>query len=286
MIKIMTDSGSQLSRDQADQLNVGWAGLQVSFDNGESYLDYVDLTAEQWLQKVEQGLIPSTSQPPIGVKLDLYEQALQEGYEVIDICMADGLSGTYQTACMAASQTSNPDKIHVFNAHTLCLPEQVLVKAAVKMAKAGKSVDQILSMLEASIQTDVSFVVPKDFPFMVRGGRTNNATAFLGGLLKLVPVITFSSDATRLEKFAIVRTYKKALKAMLDHMESKGVNGDYVFCIGHAANDDWAEQASQAVLERFPAANLLISPMGPGFMTQGGPGCISFQAIKIVGGQE
>lgn len=281
MIKIVTDSACQMSPAQAKQHGIYVAPLMITINN-HSYRDFEQITDIQLLRMIKNGAVPSTSQPSIGEKTEIYNQIIAEGNEVIDITMADGLSGTYQSALLAKDTCDDPDKVSVVNVQTLCVPQYVLVNQAQKMAASGASKDAILTMLEKSIPTSENFMIPVDFDFLVHGGRLSNASGILGGLLKLIPIIRANKTCTKLEKFAIVRTYTKALKMMLDTFEKDGVTNEYTFCLSHAHNEEWANKAIQLIQKRFENAKVVILPMSPAYICQGGPGCIAFQAIHII----
>lgn len=281
MIKIVTDSACQISPAQAKRRGMDMAPLVVTIDN-KSYRDFEEITDLQLLDKIKNGAVPSTSQPSIGEKTDIYNEIIANGDEVIDIAMADGLSGTYQSALIAKDACDDPDKVTVFNAKTLCVAQYALVNAANDMAQDNASKEEILAMLEKSSETVENFMVPFDFQFLVRGGRLSNASGVLGGLLKLVPIIRSNKDCTKLEKFGVVRTYTKAIKTMLDVFEKDGVDSSYTFCLAHAHNEEDVNKAEQLILRKYPNAKVIILPMSPAYICQGGPGCIAFQAIKIV----
>ncbi|MBB5183708.1 DegV family protein [Catenisphaera adipataccumulans] len=282
MVKIVTDSASHYSRQQAADSGMYAVPLMVTIDH-QSYRDYEEITDVQLLKKINEGKVPSTSQPSIGEKVDIYNEITEQGNEVIDITMADGLSGTYQSALIARESCDHPEMVTVFNSKTLCVPEHILVAHANQMAQAGRSKEEIMTMLEKSIATDDSFMIPIDFQFLLRGGRTNNASAFLGGLLKLIPIIRRTDDAKRLEKYAIARTYKRAFGMMMDHFEKRGVDSTYTFCLAHAQNEELAAKAAQSICRRFGASvKIVVMPLCPSFIVQGGPGCLAFQTIKII----
>lgn len=281
MIKIVTDSACQMSPAQAKQHGIYVAPLMITI-NDHSYRDFEQITDVQLLRMIKDGAVPSTSQPSIGEKTEIYNQIIADGDEIIDITMADGLSGTYQSALLAKESCDDPMKVSVVNARTLCVPQYVLVNHAQQMAASGARREQILSMLERSIPTSENFMIPVDFDFLVRGGRLSNASGILGGLLKLIPIIRANDTCTKLEKFSIVRTYTKALKIMLDTFEKDGVTNEYTFCLAHAHNEEWANKATQMIQRRFEHAKVVILPMSPAYICQGGPGCIAFQAIHII----
>lgn len=281
MVKIVTDTASHFTKKQAADIGVEIAPLMVNIGK-KSYRDYEQITDVQLIRMIHEGAIPISSQPSIGEKTDIYNKIIADGHEVIDITMADGLSGTYQSAVMAKDGCDDPDKVTVFNSKTLCVPQHVLVDTAAQMASDGASKEEILDMLEKSCETSMNFLIPIDFDFLVRGGRTSNASAFLGGLLKLIPVIKANDMATKLEKFAVVRTYKKAFAQMLDYFDSRGVNEEYTLCLSHAMNKELVDKAYDAMHKRYPSAKIIVIPLSPSFITQGGPGCLAFQAIHII----
>ena len=213
--------------------------------------------------------------------MDLYNQYGKD-QDVIDITMAAGLSGTYDTALMAKESCNYPDNISVFNSKTLCGPHRVLVNEALKMAKDGKTKEEILYMLEESAKTDVSFLIPFDFDFLQRGGRVSKTAAGLGGLLKLVVCMKKSDDGRCLEKHSVNRTLKKVVLSIFEEFDNRNVDDSYHISISHAFNEETASKVKKALVEKYPNATIEIFDLSPVFITQGGPKCCAIQAIKIV----
>lgn len=281
MIKIVTDSASLYSKPDAIKEGMDSAPLSVNIDD-KSYRDFEEIHTMQLIQMIKQGAIPTTSQPSIGEKVDIYNEAIDQGYEVIDITMADGLSGTYHSALAAKEECNDPEKVIVYNSKTLCIPQRLMVDKANDMAKANASKEEIIKMLDNAIATEVSFLTPLDFNFLVRGGRTNNATAIVGGLLKLVPVVRKTDDGTRLNKFTVTRTYKRAVHNMIFHMKERHADASYTFGVAHAMNEDLAFLMKEMLQKEFGEnIKVIITPLSPSFVTQGGPGCVSMHMIKI-----
>jgi DegV family protein with EDD domain len=279
MTQFVSDSSTLYNQKRALQKGFTSCPLRVNV-NGESYRDLDDLSSTQLITKIKAGGVPSTSQPPIGEKLDAYNE-LSENDDVIDITMADGLSGTYQTGLMAKEIADRPEKIHVINSKTLCGPHRELVKKAIAMNKEGKSTQEIIDMIETSRETDISFLIPVDFSFLKRGGRVKGVEAGIGSLLKLIPVMKKTEDGKQLEKFTVARTMKKALASIVDEFKSHGVNSEYIIYISHAFNEDAALKAEAVLKEAFPTTKIVTYPLSPAFISQGGPGCMAIQAIKI-----
>ena len=279
MLQIVTDSSTLYSIREGEEKGITVCPLHVNID-GKSYRDFEDLTSTKLLKFIQEKKVPSTSQPSIGEKIDTYNRLSEEG-EVLDITMAQGLSGTYDNALLAKSQCDHPEKIHILNSKTLCGPHRSLVDRAIKMKEAGASLEEIKTELENARETDISFLIPFDFQFLLRGGRVRQIEAGLGGLLKLIPVMKRQEDGTVLVKFTVTRTFKKALRSILEEFDKRNVTDAYTFYITHAFNDELAFAAQKMLREKYPEAKIVIYPLSPTFITQGGPGCIAILTIKI-----
>lgn len=277
MIKIVSDSSTLYSKEEAKKNNLDVRSLSVTIDN-KSFKELEELTTEGLVKLIEEGAVPSSSQPAIGDVVEMYEE--YPDAEIINISMADGLSGTYQSACMAKTMVDHGDNITVINSKTLCGPHRYLVDVAVKLVEAGKTKSQIISEVEALIETSTSFLIPKDFDYLVRGGRLSPLVGRIGGLVKLVPVMTLSEDCTRLEKFATKRTFKKAIQAICEDFTNKGVNEEYKIYISHACDEELALSAKEMIEKQIANTEIEVILLTPVFTTQGGPGCVAIQAIK------
>lgn len=280
MINIVSDSSILYSKSEAlEKLNVHTTPLSVCINN-TTYREFEDINSAVFLDLVLKGNHPSSSQPAIGEKLELYEELSKDG-EVLDITMAAGLSGTYDSACSARASVDNEDKIHVFNSKTLCGPHKFLVEKASEMVKMGMEIENIICKLNSAVETEISFLIPFDFSFLVRGGRVNGIVGGIGGLLKLIPVMAKTQDGRRLEKYAIARTLKKAIKEVIDGLKNHGCDSSYNFYISHAFNNEVADEFVNIIREEFKTNNIEKLLLSPAFITQGGPKCVAVQAIKM-----
>ena len=181
--------------------------------------------------------------------------------------MADGLSGAYNSACMAKNMCEHSENIEVINARTLCMPHRYAVECAAKMVDMGMSKDEIIKEVNNLIDTSKSYLIPKDFDYLVRGGRLS--------------VVTLSEDSKRLDKFTTARTMKKALSKICDDLIEAGVDENHNIFITHAyLDEDTLDLIKKTISERIPNAYIEINILGPVFTTQGGPGCVTIQTIK------
>ena len=280
MIKIVADSSTLYTRTEAEKIGLHSVPLNVTIDN-KSYQDLEDITSGELIQMINEHKIPRTSQPSLGEKIDIYNELLSEGNEVIDITMAAGLSGTYHTALMAKDQCIDSNRVHVIDSMTLCGPHRYLVDTALEMVKNDSTVQEILAMIEKARQTDISFLLPVDFDFLVRGGRIRGVAAKIGGMLKIIPVLIKGEEGNGLDKFSISRTLKKAVDSVVTELKERNVDSTYHIYVTHAKNDELANRFVEKIKEKIENANITVYPLSPSFITQGGPGCVAIQAIKI-----
>lgn len=274
MVKIITDSSCMMSRVEGEAIGVKVLPLQVTVNNA-SYEDLETLTSEKLIEEIRNKHLPTSSQPAIG----LVQEAMETSEETVYICMADGLSGTYQSALSVQNTIENSEHIHVWNCRTLCGPQKYLTEKAAKLANEGKSATEILEALEESVSKCQSFLMPSDFDFLKRGGRMTPLAATMGGLLKINPIVTQTEDGRRLDKFHVSRTFARGVDKILEVLTAKGVDEKYKIYISHANVQDKCDIVEEKVKTLFPNTEYEIIKLSPAMITQGGPGCVAIQYI-------
>ena len=278
MLKIITDSSTLYTVEEAKKLGFESVPLNVSIGDLEGRDLQVDMN--EFYERIKKGEIPRSSQPSIGEVLDVFEEYSDS--EILNISMADGLSGTYQSACGSKEMVENSERITVFNTKTLCGPHRYMVERAQEMKEAGKSLKEILAWLEDVAERTESFLIPQDFAFLKRGGRLTPVAAALGSVLKLKPIMTLTEDRKKLDKFAVKRTMKGAVKTIIDHMIEKGVDERYKFYVVHADALEDAKGIVANLKEVFGNIDVELHDLSPVFVTQGGPQCIAIQYIEKI----
>lgn len=277
MIRILSDSSTLYSVNEGQANNVDIAPLVVTI-NDKAYMENEEINSKEFLELINEGHIPKSSQLPIGYVLDLYNKYPED--EIINISMADGLSGTYNSACMAKNMAINPERIDVINSKTLCGSQRYLVDLAVRLVERGYNKETIINEINKAIETSKSFLIPHDFDFLVRGGRISSIVGKIGSVVKLVPIMTLAEDSKSLVKFSTKRSFKKAVKKIMEYLVENNIDSDYKFYISHADNLELAIEGKGIVYEFIKDADIEIKELGPAFITQGGPSCISIQIIK------
>ena len=245
---------------------------------GKSYREFDEISSEEFVAIIREGNMPTSSQPAIGEVTALYEK--YAGDQMINVCMADGLSGTWKSAAAAAQLTDDPERVTVLNSRTLCGPHRYLVEKAVELANVGKSVEEITAWLEEKFNTAKSFLVPADYDYLRRGGRLSPLVSYVGKAVNLTPVMTQTEDGTHLTIAGIRRGFPHAVKFIVDQLKKHGVGKGWRVYISHADAMDSAKLALKKLQEAMPNAVYEILPLSPAFITQGGPGCVAVQYIQ------
>ena len=173
------------------------------------------------------------------------------------------------------------DKITVINTRTLCGPHRYLVERAVQWAKEGQAKEKIVAKLNELMDTAKSYLVPADFDYLRRGGRLSPLVSYVGKAANLTPIMTQTENGERLTVAGIRRGYPHAVKYIAEQLKKAGIQKGWQVQISHAGALEKAELTLKALKEAMPDAEYRIYPLSPAFITQGGPGCVAVQYIKM-----
>ncbi|UQS85375.1 DegV family protein [Apilactobacillus apisilvae] len=264
-IAIVTDSTSYLSKEEKEKYNIHVVPIPVIID-GKSYNEGIDISTEEFYDKLRNSeSFPSTSQPPMGEMINTYNQLADEGYDaVISIHLASTISGFYNSLVSLAPTIENIKVIPYNSELTVKLMGNLAIEAS-KMAQKHESIDEIIANLDQIRSTINEVFVVDDLQNLVRGGRLSNASAFLGSLLKIKPLLTFDNKTNEIVAFEKVRSRKKALKRTEELFKAAVDEADYpIKAIVINANDPesgklWGEK----IQEMYPDMTIEQSYFGP-----------------------
>ncbi len=276
MVRIVADTSTMYSTEAARAAGFDVAPLAVTIA-GKTYKELDEIQLEEFVSIIGQGHMPVSSQPALGDVIAMYERCGDD--EILNISMADGLSGTYSTAVAAAQNVEN-GKIEVINTGTLCGPHRYMVEVAARLAKAGATLSEIKEKVHALMETDLSFLIPSDFDYLRRGGRLSPLVSLVGKTIKLAPVLTQSKDGRQLVMSTVSRSFKLGIKHVIKELKEWGVKKGWRIYVVHSAAAGLAEAARAQLQEAFEHATLEVLPLTPVFTTQGGPGCVAIQVVK------
>lgn len=278
-IAIVTDSTAYLNNEAYEKDNLFFVPLSCIFEQ-DIYKEQVDITTEEFFEKVAQtDKLPTSSQPTVGDFMKLYEE-LQENFDaVISIHLSSRISGTFQNA-FSVAQSMGGITVHPYDSGFAGAGLALQVKEAVRLADEGKSVNDIISRLDdMKDATDIYFVVD-DVTNLIKGGRLSKTAGGVATLLKIKPVLTMR--AGEIIAFDKIRTMKKALKRMESVFEEAVKSAPYPIqaTVVHAYCEEEAQVFLQKLEEKFPTVRFEFSYLGPVVGVHTGQGAIGMTWTK------
>jgi DegV family protein with EDD domain len=217
-VRIVTDSTADLPPELRERYGIVTVPLTIQFGT-DVYKDGIDLTPEEFFAKQEAGPpYPTTAQPPVGWFEDAYRQLKAEGATAIcAIIFSSKLSGTYNSAVLAAQSVADEIPIEVIDTQSASMGVGYLAVEAAKVAEAGGALDAVAARVQELMpEIEVLFVV-ETLKWLERGGRINKAQALVGSVLSFKPLLLLKDGA--LEPFQRPRTRSKAIDAMVAWVE-------------------------------------------------------------------
>jgi DegV family protein with EDD domain len=216
----------------------------------------------------------TTSQPSIGDFLAVYEPLLADGRDIVSIHLAGGISGTVESARQAAQEAlrDHPERrIEVIDSVTGCGALGYVTLAAAAVAGAdGDVVDVVARAAEAIEKVRLWFAIDT-LEYLRRGGRIGAAQAWLGGALKIKPILTLDNEITPIER---VRTSARAFERLLDFLRQQQADGADGWIVQHVQAADVAQRLVDAGNEIFGRPPVFVNEIGPVIGTHVGPGLL------------
>ncbi|GBG94889.1 DegV family protein [Ligilactobacillus salitolerans] len=264
-IAVVTDSTAYLPQKDIEKYNIRIVPIPVIMD-GKTYQEGIDITTDQFFEKLRTSdSFPSTSQPSVGELVELYENLGDQGYDtVISIHLAATISGLFNTLkTVVAPQVKKVKVIPIDSKITVMLMGNLVLEAA-RMAQRGENVANIIKRIEHLQQTMNEYFVVDDLQNLVRGGRLSNASAFLGSVLKIKPILTFD-DQDKIVAFEKVRSAKRALKRVEDLFEEQVKDAPYPvrMIVIHANDKQAALNWQKKLAKQYPQYPIDLSYFGP-----------------------
>ncbi len=285
-IAIVTDSNSGITQRQAEQEGIFVVPMPFMI-NGQTYYEDIDLTQEQFYEKLAEGADISTSQPTPESVTGLWDRLLEEYDQIVHIPMSSGLSGSCQTAMMLAQDYEG--KVFVVNNHRISVTQRQSALDAKRLAEEGKTGEEIAALLYETRYDSSIYITVDTLKYLKKGGRVTPAAAALGTLLRIKPVLTIQGE--KLDAFAKARTMKQAktimlsaLKKDLEERFSDGEARHSFLQIAHTANFDAAEELKQELAELYPGTPIHADPLSLSVACHIGPGALAVACTKMLEG--
>lgn len=276
---ITTDTTADLPEDYIKKHDLGIMSLTYTLE-GTTYSKENPLEVRLFYEKMRNGSMPTTSQVNPENAKNIFLPYLKDGYDILHIAFSSGLSGSYNSTRIAAEELSEdfPDrKIMVIDSLAASLGEGLLVHKAVMLKEQGADLDTVADWVEQNKLHIVHNFTVDDLFHLHRGGRVSKATAILGTMINVKPILHVD-DEGHLIALSKVRGRKKSLQALVDSMEKqmgtyKNQN-DIVF-ISHGDSLADAQYVADLVKQRFGIESFLINYVGPTIGAHSGPGTIA-----------
>ncbi len=276
--KIISDSGNDLPDELLKKYDIKCAPLSITFEDGNTYLDKIELSREEFYNKlINSNLIPKTSQPTPQAFFELIKQTLQDNFEAVVVTLSSGLSGTYESACIAKSWFSEEEqkKIYIIDSLSAATGEGLIAYEAAKMAQRGETGEEIAKTIKGLKSRLKSIFTVDTFEYLVKGGRVTKAKGFLGKVLNIKPILMLDKEG-KIGTIEKIRGKKKAVKRLLEIMEKHGQNlEDQTVGIVHSRVYEEALELSKEIKSRFNVKDVIIGELSASIGTHTGPGCIA-----------
>lgn len=284
-IAIMTDSNSGITQLQAKELGVYVLPMPFMID-GEEYFEDINLTQQEFYEKLNEGCDIFTSQPSPEAVMAVWDELLEDYDQVVHLPMSSGLSSSCQTALILAQEYDG--KVQVVNNQRISVTLRQAVLDAKALAAAGMDALQIKEKLEAEKAESSIYIMVDTLQYLKKGGRITPTVAALGTLLKIKPVLQIQGE--KLDSFAKARTLKQAkgmmLTAMMKDMEDRFKDpqaGNIHLQIAHTQNEEAAMEWKKELEEQFPAAGeIIVAPLSLSVSCHIGPGALAIACSKVI----
>lgn len=279
MIYLVTDSTAYLTDEVRSKYNVRTASLKVNVGD-KTYDEEGGITKAEFFKLLASvDTTPTTSQPSAGDFISVYQDLIADEQDrVISIHISEGFSGTVPNAQAAARELA-PDRIHVVDSRTTATALMNMVISAGEAVAAGKSVEEILSMLERMVQESCIYFSVDTLEYLHKGGRIGAASRFLGTLLNIKPILYVHEG--KIQPLDKTRTTKKARKRIFDEVvQAVGQRPSRVGVI-HIQAEEAAQAMAELVREQLNCVSLHITEVGPVIGSHVGPGTLGLSACPV-----
>lgn len=278
-IGIATDSHSGIFQEKAKELGI--KVLPMPFYIGEEcYFENISITREEFFEHLNNGQKVSTSQPSPESVMELWREALREYEKLLYIPMSSGLSGSCNTAKMLAEEDEFAGRVFVIDNGRVSTPLYRSILDAMELVEEGYSAEEVKELLEEAKAEMVIYLGVETLEYLKKGGRITPATAALGTLLNIKPVLKF--DVGVLETYRKCRGMKKARREMLEAVKNdfettfnkQYENGEVYLLAASSADEETTKEWIEEIQEFFPGMEILSDKLSLGLSCHTGEGAL------------
>ncbi|MHA7963633.1 DegV family protein [Paenibacillus sp. CAU 1782] len=282
-VRIVTDSTSDIPAELKEGLDITVVPLQVLFGE-ETFLDSVTLTADQFYAKLKTAQVqPTTSQPSPLDFSQVYERLLTEdpGCAIISIHLASVLSGTHQSATIAKSMLEQEGDIEIVDSCSASYGIGMQVVLAARMAKDGKSKEEILDAIRELQQKTYIYFLVDSLEWLRKGGRIGKAAALIGSILNIKPILSLDKSTGSVIPADKARGTKKAIARIGEMLQDQFGNAPVAVVIAGTDELDNADELEAKVKAVLNVESVTYTTVGAVIGTHTGPGTSAVFAYKV-----
>ena len=277
-VGILTDSTAYFAPGEAEARGVKTVPLYVIF--GETtYRDGVDLSIDGFFELLTASKeLARTSQPSAGDFQRAFREMAPTSPEVVAIHLSSHISGTFNTAAMAAAQTNGDPRIELVDSKTTSVGQTFVVRDAVDAASRGAGLIEVAEIARASADKVRTYLAIDTLEYLQRGGRLGRTQAFLGQALDVKPIIGLD-DEGKIAQFARVRTRRKSLDMLVELAGSRGEPRR--IAVVDATTPEDAQDVRIRLERTFPTVPIEVGRAGPVIGVHAGPGMVGIQVQEV-----
>jgi len=275
---ILTDSSCDLSQELVEEMDLNVLPLSFLIRNTtlKDYPDHRDMSSKEFYQLIREGEMPTTSAVNTQQYVDFLTPVLASGKDVLILSFSSGLSATYQSSAIAAAELRGqfPErKIYVVD--TLCASagQGMIVWYAAKKRLAGESIEAVRDWVEDNKMKVCHWVTVDDLMHLKRGGRISAATAMVGTMLQIKPIIHVD-DAGKLDTVGKARGRKAALDFLVKKVADTAIDpAEQTVFLSHSDCKEDVDYIARQLKEKCGVKDVKICDIGPVIGSHTGPGC-------------
>lgn len=284
-VAVVTDSNSGITQSEAKN-NLFVLPMPFIID-GEDFYEDINLSQQEFYEKLKSDVKISTSQPSLGEVTDLWNKVLKDYEQIVYIPMSSGLSESCSSAIRFADEKEYKGKVEVVNNQRISVTQKASVYEALKLAEDGKSAKEIKEYLETTKLDSSIYITVQTLKYLKRGGRVTPAAAAIATLLSIKPVLQIQGE--KLDSFAkvmnmnqaktkMISAVKKDLAERFADLNKKGKMG---LCIAHTDNYEMAEKFKEEVAAEFKGLEILsVDPLSLSVSCHIGPGALALAVTR------
>ena len=280
-LAVITDSSAYLSAETLQREDLFVLDIPVNID-GEEYVEGINLTAEEFYQKMAQASeLPKTSQPSIAKLDEILTSLKEQGYtHALGLFLSSGISGFYQNI---QYMVDDYEGLTIAFPDTLITsaPLGIMVESVFNWRDQGDDFAIIQDKLAIQISRTSAFIMVDDLDHLVKGGRLSNGAAILGNLLSIKPILYFNDQGV-IEVYEKVRTEKKATKRLIEIIKEATTSGQYRVIVIHGNALEKAEELRQHLLDSGVGSDVSLATFGSVIGTHLGAGSIALGYIPVI----